>query len=129
MITTTLNKLRAFSPCRESWEKFLRFKGKTHADDEEFPLVDVLTSNGFQDTIWALKVAPDIAIKFAHECANHVQHLDNYWSKKAADTTHAANAHAYAAAAYAATATYATYAAAERKWQTDKLTELLTNTP
>ena len=31
MITTTLNRIRAHSPCREGWAKLLRHLGKTEA--------------------------------------------------------------------------------------------------
>ena len=31
---TTLNAIRAHSPCRDRWEKLLRHLGKTEADDE-----------------------------------------------------------------------------------------------
>lgn len=33
-ITTTLNRIRAHSPCRKGWAKLLRHLGKTEADDE-----------------------------------------------------------------------------------------------
>jgi hypothetical protein len=34
MIKTTLNRIRAHSPCQEGWEKLLNHLGKTKADDE-----------------------------------------------------------------------------------------------
>lgn len=75
---TTLNKIRAKSPCESGWKKLLRAKGKTEADDEEFSLLDVLESNGLEDAIWCLR-AVDWFDKekrlFAVWCARQVQHL------------------------------------------------------
>lgn len=35
---TTLNKIRAHSPCASGWEKLLNHLGKTKADDEPLAL-------------------------------------------------------------------------------------------
>ncbi len=61
MILITLNKIRAHSPCAEGWQKLLSRKGKTSADDIEFPLTDVLDSNGLNDTFWCLQCLPEYA--------------------------------------------------------------------
>lgn len=150
MITITLNKLRKFSPCQESWKKFLTYKGKTQADDEEFPIIEILDNNGLQDCIWALRVCPLYAMLFARACAMRA-------NEYAANAVNAANATADANAVYAAYATieaavYAAYAvrasnaahaaayairaadanavyavrAAEQAWQAEFLRKLLT---
>jgi hypothetical protein len=48
----TLDEIRANRPCKDGWEKLLKSKGKTVADDEPFPLADVLESNGLDDALW-----------------------------------------------------------------------------
>ena len=52
--TTTLNAIRAKSPCRAGWEKLLAALGKTKADDEPLHLLVILNSNGLDDTLWVL---------------------------------------------------------------------------
>ena len=39
---TTLNKIRAHSPCRDGWEKLLRHLGKSAADDEPLLIETIL---------------------------------------------------------------------------------------
>ena len=78
MITITLNKIRAHSPCATGWQKLLGSKGKTSADDEEFPLTDVLDSNGLDDTLWCLQCLPERSRMWrlhAVWCARQVAHL------------------------------------------------------
>lgn len=78
MITITLNKIRAHSPCKSGWEKLLRHLGKTQADDEEFPLSVVLDSNGLDDALWCCRCLPEYDREwrlFAVWCARKVQHL------------------------------------------------------
>ena len=52
--TTTLNAIRAVSPCHDGWTKLLKHLGKTSADDEPLPLLTVLDSNGLDDALWVL---------------------------------------------------------------------------
>lgn len=76
--TTTLARIRAASPCREGWEKLLAHLGKTKSDDDPLPLLTVLDSNGFDDTLWVLSFAmPDDrrARHFQAWCADQVLHL------------------------------------------------------
>ena len=78
MILITLNKIREKSPCAEGWQKLLASKGKTSADDVEFPLTDVLDSNGLNDTFWCLRCMPEhdnLWRLFAVWCAEQVKHL------------------------------------------------------
>ena len=37
MLTTTLSRIRARSPCEDGWRKLLAGLGKTAADDEPLP--------------------------------------------------------------------------------------------
>ena len=77
-ITTTLNRIRAHSPCREGWAKLLRHLGKTEADDEPLPFSVIVTSNGLDDALWCCRAEPDHDREwrlFAVWCARRVQHL------------------------------------------------------
>jgi hypothetical protein len=76
--TTTLNRIRAASPCEEGWTKLLKHLGKTKADDEPLDLLTVLDSNDLNDTLWVLSYAmPDdrLARHFQAWCADQVLHL------------------------------------------------------
>ena len=59
---TTLNLLRAQSPCADGWAKLLKHLGKTGPDDEPLTLTVILKSNGLDDALWALRaVVPEQA--------------------------------------------------------------------
>ncbi len=78
MITITLQKIREHSPCKEGWETLLNSKGKTAADNEEFPLSDVVESNGLNDAFWCLRCLPyhdNLWRLYAVWCAEQVKHL------------------------------------------------------
>jgi len=78
MITTTLNRIRAHSPCREGWEKLLAGLGKTMADDEPLPFARIVEINGLDDALWCCRVEPQHAKVwrlYAVWCARQVQHL------------------------------------------------------
>ena len=75
---TTLNQIRAHSPCKEGWSKLLAHLGKTAADDEPLSIVTILDSNGLYDALWCLRAVEGcdrekrlLAVRFARE----VQHL------------------------------------------------------
>lgn len=75
---TTLNKIRAKSPCISGWTKLLKNLGKTHADDEPLAITTILESNGLDDTLWCLRAVDGHQREmrlFAVECARSVQHL------------------------------------------------------
>ena len=75
---TTLNKIRAHSPCKEGWEKLLKYLGKTKADDEPLLLLTILDSNGLDDALWCFRAIDgrDKEIRlYAVWCARQVQHL------------------------------------------------------
>ena len=75
---TTLNQIRAKSPCSEGWTKLLAHLGKTKADDEPLSIVTVLDSNGLDDALWCLRAVAgrDKEIRlYAVWCARQVQHL------------------------------------------------------
>ena len=76
--TTTLNAIRAASPCEDGWTKLLAHLGKTRADDEPLELLTVLDSNGLDDALWVLSRAmPDdrLARHFQAYCAEQVLHI------------------------------------------------------
>ena len=78
MWMTTLNKIRAHSPCSDGWSKLLGHLGKTKADDEPLPLLTVLDSNGLDDALWCLRAidGKDREIRlFSVRCARRVQRL------------------------------------------------------
>nr|MBP6777298.1 hypothetical protein [Piscinibacter sp.] len=75
---TTLNAIRAHSPCEGGWRKLLAHLGKTKADDEPLPLTTILDSNGLDDALWCLRTMPQHDKHwrlFAVWCARRVQHL------------------------------------------------------
>ena len=75
---TTLNKIRAHSPCTDGWKKLLRNLGKTKADDEPLALTTIFESNGIDDALWCLRAVDGHERElrlFAVECARGVQHL------------------------------------------------------
>ena len=78
MITTTLNRIRAHSPCAEGWTKLLKHLGKTQADDEPLPYSVIVESNGIDDALWCCRAEPQHQREwrlFAVWCARQVQHL------------------------------------------------------
>ena len=77
MITLSLNEIRVHSPCKSGWETLLKSKPK--ADwNEQFPLSDIIDSNGLDDALWCLRVRPEhskLWRKYAVWCARQVEHL------------------------------------------------------
>ena len=58
-ITTTLNAIRAHSPCEDGWADLLKHLGKTKADDEPLKFSTILESNGIEDALWCLRALPE----------------------------------------------------------------------
>ena len=78
MIYTTLNKIRAHSPCADGWAKLLRHLGKTQADGEPLAFATILDSNGLDDALWCLRAVDGHEREmrlYAVWCARQVQHL------------------------------------------------------
>jgi len=78
MICTTLNKIRACSPCESGWSKLLKHLDKTKADDESLPFSVIVESNGIEDAIWCCRTVEGYDKEwrlFAVWCARQVQHL------------------------------------------------------
>jgi hypothetical protein len=78
MITITLNKIRACDPCEDGWKTLLKSKGVSADYDAEFPLTDVIESNGFDDTLWCMRCLPEynrLWRKYAVWCARQIKHL------------------------------------------------------
>jgi hypothetical protein len=77
-MTTTLNKIKAHSPCENGWDKLLNHLGKTKADDEPLSIATIIQSNGTKDAVWALCAVEgkDKEIRlFAADCAESVLHI------------------------------------------------------
>ena len=95
MMITTLNKIRAHSPCKDGWEKLLKNLGKTSPDDEPLPFAVILDSNGLNDALWCCKSAPEYNREwrlYAVWCARQVQHLMT--DQRSLDALDAAERHA-----------------------------------
>ena len=77
---TTLNKIKAFEPCKDGWLKLLTFLNKKKADDEELSLLTILESNGLNDALWALRAVDGFEKEkrlMACDFAESVVHLAN----------------------------------------------------
>ncbi len=75
---TTLNKIKQHSPCVRGWKKLLKNLGKAEADDEPLLFLDILKSNGLEDTLWCCRAAPEYDKEwrlFSVWCARQVQPL------------------------------------------------------
>ena len=75
---TTLEKIRAQSPCADGWTQLLTFLGKTKADDEPQPLSVILESNGLDDTLWCFQAVDGFEREkrlYLVWCVRQVQHL------------------------------------------------------
>ena len=73
---TTLEKIRAHSPCAEGWTQLLAHLGKTKADSTPLPLSVILESNGLEDTLWCFRAVDGFEREkrlFAVWCARQVQ--------------------------------------------------------
>ena len=78
MITTTLNRIKAHSPCEDGWKKLLNHLGKTKADDEPLSFAVILKSNGVEDALWCCRCEPQYAKEwrlFAVWCVRQQAHL------------------------------------------------------
>lgn len=85
MYYTTLNAIRAQSPCKDGWKNLLAYLGKSKADDEPLSLATILEANGIEHAIWALRAVEginDLTLLFAVRCVReHCQHMltDRRW--------------------------------------------------
>ena len=78
MITTTLKRIKAHSPCEDGWKKLLNHLGKTKADDEPLSFAVILKSNGVEDALWCCRCEPQYAKEwrlFAVWCVRQQAHL------------------------------------------------------
>lgn len=86
MITASLNEIRDHSPCKSGWETLLKSKKDTHWN-EQFPLSDIIDSNGLEDALWCLRARPEhsrLWRKYTVWCARQIEHLMTYKRSKAA---------------------------------------------
>ena len=75
---TTLEKIRAHSPCAEGWTQLLAHLGKTKADSTPLPLSVILESNGLEDTLWCFRAVDGFEREkrlYVVWCARQVQLL------------------------------------------------------
>ena len=75
---TTLNKIRACSPCTSGWTKLLKHLDKTKPDDNPLRITTILDSNGIYDALWCLRAVDGHQREmrlYAVACARSVQHL------------------------------------------------------
>ncbi len=52
---TTLNEIKKYDPCNDSWVKGLKYLNKTKADDEPIDFMTIREAVGIEDTIWCLR--------------------------------------------------------------------------
>lgn len=77
-LTTTLNRIYALRPCRDSWEIGLQAAGKTAPDDEPITYERILDAVGVQSALWVCRAEPQhgrLWRLYAVWCARRVQHL------------------------------------------------------
>jgi hypothetical protein len=129
MITTTLNRIREHSQCKDEWTKLLAELGKTAADDEPLPFATILEINGLDDALWCCRAEPQYAkewrllmVAYARrvehlitvpEAKNAIDVAERYANGKATDEELYAAWDAASAGEYAAEV--ASWAA-ERRW-------------
>ncbi|HVC49977.1 MAG TPA: hypothetical protein VND43_07455 [Burkholderiales bacterium] len=78
MLTTTLNRIKEYSPCHEGWKELLGFLNKNKADNDPLGFDVILESNGLTDAVWCLQAEPNNIKEyrlFGIACARDVQHL------------------------------------------------------
>jgi len=85
IIYTTLNKIRACSPCgvkrdeTSGFNQLLKFLGKTTSDDEQLKFSTILESNGIDDALWCLRsICPEyekLVRLFAADCSERALHF------------------------------------------------------
>ncbi len=51
---TTLNEIKKYDPCNDSWAKGLKYLNKTKADDEPIELMTIHKVVGIKDAVWCL---------------------------------------------------------------------------
>ena len=84
--TTTLNRIRAHSPCGidprkkplEGYQKLKSFLGPGYGDDTPIPYVVIAQSNGLDDALWCCRAEPQYDKEwrlYAVWCARQVAHL------------------------------------------------------
>jgi len=84
--TTTLNRIRAHSPCGidprkkplEGYQKLKAFLGPDYGDDTPIPYVVIAESNGIDDALWCCRAEPQFDKEwrlYAVWCARQVERL------------------------------------------------------
>ena len=75
---TTLNQIRAKSPCAGGWKRLLASLNKTQSDDAPLSIVTIIDNNGIDDALWCLRAVEgndkELSL-YGVWCARQVQHL------------------------------------------------------
>ena len=72
--TVTLKQIRKHSPCQDGWEKLLKHKGKTKADNDPIKFSEILENNGLDDALWCLRALPkEHRSKIRHLAADYAE--------------------------------------------------------
>ena len=85
MITTTLNRIREHSQCKDELANLLAGLGKTTADDDVLPFATILEINGLDDALWFCRAEPQYAKEWRLlmvAYARRVEHLSTHPSVK-----------------------------------------------
>ena len=121
---TTLNEIKKHDPCTESWEKGMKWLGKTKADNRKLSFKRILKAVGIVDAVWCLRVLPyEDCCLFMADVAESVLHIfekrhpDDDRPRKAIQAVRdykakGISSEELAEARHAAYAAYAAYAAA-----------------
>ena len=126
-LTTTLNRIRACSPCTSGWKTLLNHMGPEHDPDAPINLLTVLESNGVQDMLWCLRAteqdsksaAIELAARFA-ESALSIFETKYPGDDRPRKAIEAARAYLRGEGNAADTAAYAAYAAIIRSVLTEE---------
>ena len=66
-LTTTLNLIRACSPCSSGWRTLNEALGSDFDPEAEINLLKILETNGAQDMLWCLRTAKEDSKKIASQ--------------------------------------------------------------
>jgi hypothetical protein len=81
---TTLNDIRAHSPCESSWKRLLKSLGKTRASKSPVTFEHIIDTLGLDDALWCLRATPQydkqsrlFAVYCAQQVLNDTTHPDS----------------------------------------------------
>lgn len=76
-IVATLDEIRHYKPCANSWRAMLRHKGKIRPDKEIFPVSDVLDACGQNEALWCIDMIgyKPLVRHYVADCCERIAHL------------------------------------------------------